>query len=100
VAAIVAVCLGLFASEWARAPRVHADSAVLQQLAHVRGELYLGTRFEGLPLRTVQPFLYSDCAPGKAHVVACTWVKVDHGLVTGSDPKQVARAEGKLRVVP
>jgi hypothetical protein len=67
----------------------------------VRGELYLGQTFEGLALRTVQPFLYSDCEPGKRRTVPvrCTWVKVVDGRVTGADPKQVRRAKEALRRV-
>lgn len=98
-AAIVVAAAGLFAWEWAAAPRVHADARVQKELSAVRGERYLGTRFEGLPLREVRPFLYSDCLPGKPHVVACRWVRVDHGRVSGSDPAQVIRARGKLRPV-
>jgi hypothetical protein len=98
-AAIVVAAVGLFAWEWTAAPRVHADPRVRQELAGVRGEQYLGTRFEGLPLQEVRPFLYSDCAPGKPHVVACHWLRVDRGRVSGSDPAQVIRARGKLRPV-
>jgi len=98
-AAIVVAAGGLFAWEWTAAPRVHADPRVRQELVKVRGERYLGTRFEGLPLQEVRPFLYSDCAPGKPHVVACHWLRVDHGRVSGSDPAQVIRARGKLRPV-
>jgi hypothetical protein len=81
------------------APRVHASPDVLRQLRAVHGDLYLGQAFEGLPLRTVQPFLYSDCLPGKPHVIPCTWIRVDHGHVTGSAPTQVERAVRKLRRV-
>jgi hypothetical protein len=101
VAAIVVVCLGLFTLEWTNAPRVQASPSVTRQLPALRGELFLGRTFEGLPLRRVRPFLYSDCAPGKRRTipVRCRWVKVEHGRVTGRDPKQVARATRKLRPV-
>jgi hypothetical protein len=97
--AVVVACALLFAWEWTAAPRVHASPAVLRQLPAVHGDLYLGQAFEGLPLRTVRPFLYSDCLPGKPHVIPCTWVQVDHGRVTGRDPAQVKRAVRKLRRV-
>ena len=95
---IVAVCIALFVLEWTRAPRVEASEAVTRRLPEARGELYLGKTFEGLPLRTVAPFLYSDCEPGKAKrtPVPCTWVKVDRGRVTGGNARQVARARGRL----
>ncbi len=98
LAAVVA-CLSLFSWEWAAAPRVHASPDVVKQLQGVRGSLYLGHAFEGLPLRTVRPFLYSDCLPGKPHVLPCTWVQVDRGRVTGVNRAQVARAVRKLRRV-
>jgi len=98
-AGVVVAVAALFAWEWAAAPRVEATKQVLAQLGSVRGALYLGPRFEGLPLRTVRPFLYSDCVPGKPHVIACQWLRVDHGVVTGSDPAQVIRARAKLRPV-
>jgi hypothetical protein len=72
---------------------------VVKQLQGVRGSLYLGHAFEGLPLRTVRPFLYSDCLPGKPHVLPCTWVRVNRGRVTGVSPAQVSRAVRKLRRV-
>jgi hypothetical protein len=97
--AVVVAAGAIFTWEWTAAPRVHADPQVRSELAGVRGEQYLGGRFEGLPLRTVRPFLYSDCLPGKPHVVACHWLRVDHGRVSGSDPAQVSRAEVKLRPV-
>ncbi|MFZ1878952.1 MAG: hypothetical protein WAU41_02190 [Gaiellaceae bacterium] len=97
--AVVVACASLFTWEWAAAPRVHASPDVLRQLRAVHGGLYLGQAFEGLPLRTVRPFLYSDCLPGKPHVIPCTWVRVDHGRVSGSDPVQVRRAVRKLRRV-
>ena len=96
---VVLGVFGLFTWEWAAAPRVEAAPAVVRQLPGVRGQLYLGTVFEGLPLRTVRPFLYSDCIPGRAHVIACAWLKVDRGAVTGDDARQVARARSSLRRV-
>jgi hypothetical protein len=98
VGVLVAV-VGLFVWEWAAAPRVRANPALKRDLAQVKGQQYLGLRFEGLPLRTVEPFLYSDCIPGKPHVIACQWVKVERGRVTGSEPEQVRRATKKLRPV-
>jgi hypothetical protein len=97
--AVVVACASIFSWEWAAAPRVHASAAVVKQLTAVHGELYLGRSFEGLPLRTVRPFLYSDCLPGKPHIIPCTWVRVDRGRVTGRDPAQVERAITKLRRV-
>ena len=91
--------LAIFAWEWAAAPRVHTSPAVERELARARGELYLGGSFEGLPLRTVKPFLYSDCIPGRPHVVPCHWVRVAGGEVTGTDPRQVRRARSELRRV-
>jgi hypothetical protein len=101
VAAVVASCFGLFVVQWTQAPRVEASRAVTRQLASVRGELYLGKTFEGLPLRTVRPFFYSDCEPGKPKTapMPCRWLKVDGHRVTGGDAKQVARARAKLRPV-
>ena len=98
-AVVVVAVVALFTWEWTAAPRVETAPHVEQQLSQVRGRLYLGSRFEGLPLRTVRPFLYSDCLPGKSHVVPCHWVKVDGGRVSGSDPKQVERARSELRPV-
>jgi hypothetical protein len=98
-AAVVAACALLFAWEWAAAPRVHADPALVPELRAAHGARYLGTVFEGLPLRTVRPFLYSDCLPGRPHVLPCTWVRVDRGRVTGSDGAQVRRALSELRPV-
>jgi hypothetical protein len=91
----------LFVLQWSQAPRVTASPAVTSQLPTVRGQLYLGETFEGLPLRTVAPFLYSDCEPGKPKTspLPCKWVKVTSGRVAGHDPKQVARAKRKLRPV-
>ena len=91
--------LALFTWEWAAAPRVHVSPGVERQLADAKGKLYLGGSFEGLPLRTVDPFLYSDCIPGKPHVVPCHWVRVAGGVVTGVDPRQVRRARSELRRV-
>src|SRR5438445_381278 len=64
-AAVVVASIGLFALQWSQAPRVTTSPRVEAALAGVRGELYLGETFEGLPLRTVHPFLYSDCVPGR-----------------------------------
>ena len=94
VAAIAPLRLGV-----GRAPRVHVSEAVERELASVRGQLYLGKTFEGLPLRTVDPFLYSDCLPGKPHVLPCTSVRVAGGRVTGTDADQVSRARKRLRRV-
>ena len=96
---IVVAVLALFTWEWAAAPRVHTEPHVERQLANAKGKLYLGGTFEGLPLRTVDPFLYSDCIPGKPHVVPCHWVRVAKGVVTGTDPRQVKRARSELRRV-
>ena len=91
----------LFYFQWSQAPRVEASPAVTRQLPATRGELYLGKTFEGLALRRVHPFLYSDCDPGKRKTmpVRCDWVKVDAGRVSGADPKQVKRARSALRPV-
>jgi hypothetical protein len=98
-AGVIVVVLGLFTWEWAAAPRVHANPALKRDLSQARGAQYLGLQFEGLPLRTVQPFLYSDCTPGKPHVVPCQWVRVSKGRVSGSNTAQVRRATTKLRPV-
>ena len=100
-AAIAVAAVGLFVLQWSQAPRVQASAAVTRQLPSTRGELYLGKTFEGLPLRRVRPFLYSDCEPGKRKTmpVRCDWVKVDGGRVSGADPKQVERARAELRRV-
>ena len=98
-AAVVVAAIALFAWEWAAAPRVHVSEAVERELVSVRGQLYLGKTFEGLPLRTVDPFLYSDCLPGKPHVLPCTSVRVTGGRVTGTDADQVSRARKRLRRV-
>jgi hypothetical protein len=97
--AVVAAGASLFGWEWAAAPRVHTDAGVARELQTVVGRPYLGSSFEGLPLRTVRPFLYSDCLPGRPHVVPCAWVRVEHGRVTGSDSVQVGRAVRGLRPV-
>ncbi len=80
---------------------MQASAAVTRRLPEARGELYLGKTFEGLALRTVRPFFYSDCEPGKRKTVPvrCTWVKVERGRVTGGDAKQVRRAKAALRPV-
>ena len=96
---IVVAVLALFTWEWAAAPRVRVSPNVERQLEGAKGQLYLGGSFEGLPLRTVDPFLYSDCIPGKPHVVPCHWVRVAKGVVTGTDPRQVKRARSELRRV-
>jgi hypothetical protein len=101
-AGIVAASLALFTWQWAAAPRVEIEPEVAAQLRHVRPDaLFLGKTFEGLPLRTVEPFLYSDCKPGvpKTSPMPCHWVRVDAGRVTGSNPAQVKRARTKLRTV-
>ena len=98
-AAVVVAAIALFAWEWAAAPRVHVSEAVERELVSVHGQLYLGKTFEGLPLRTVDPFLYSDCLPGKPHVLPCTSVRVTGGRVTGTDADQVSRARKRLRRV-
>ena len=96
---ILVAVLALFTWEWAAAPRVHVSPTVERQLETAKGRLYLGGSFEGLPLRTVDPFLYSDCIPGKPHVMPCHWVRVADGRVTGVDPRQVRRARSELRRV-
>jgi hypothetical protein len=100
-AVVVLAAFFLFVLQWSQAPRVTASETVTRQLPAVRGQLYLGETFEGLPLRTVAPFLYSDCEPGKPKTspLPCKWVKVTAGRVAGHDPKQVARARAKLRPV-
>jgi hypothetical protein len=98
---VAAACVTLFTLQWSRAPRVAADPGAVRDLPGVRGELYLGTTFEGLPLRRVGPFLYSDCDPGvpKRTPMRCSWIRVSGGVVTGDDPRQVARARRALRPV-
>ena len=98
-AAIVVAAIALFTWEWAAAPRVHTSKAVEAQLVSVRGQLYLGKTFEGLPLRRVDPFLYSDCLPGKPHMRPCRSLRVSAGRVTGTDAAQVKRARKRLRRV-
>ena len=101
-ALVVIGSLYLFYLQWYAAPRVEIDPAVVAQLRHARPEAqYLGEIFEGLALRTVDPFLYSDCKPGvrKTSPTPCTWVRVDRGAVTGSDSRQVKRARKALRPV-
>jgi hypothetical protein len=98
-AAVVVSAACLFAWEWAEAPRVAADARAKSQLPAARGQLYLGDAFEGLALRTVRPFLYSDCEPGLSHPVPCRSVVVRFGRVSGTVPAQVERARRKLRRV-
>jgi hypothetical protein len=100
-ALVVAASFGLFTLQWHQAPRVESSPTVIRQLPSARGELYLGKTFEGLPLRTVDPFLYSDCEPGKKKTapVPCKWVRVENGHVTGANPKQVERARKHLVTV-
>jgi hypothetical protein len=97
-AATVAFLLFMFAWEWINAPRVDITPAVAAQLEKAPPRArYLGKTFEGLALRRVDPFYYSNCRlvrPEKDH---CHWLRVSNGRVTGSDPDQVARAEKKLR---
>jgi hypothetical protein len=101
VLAVAAACIGLFSLQWWRAPRVAADPGAVHDLPAVRGKLYLGTTFEGLPLRRVAPFVYSDCDPGarKRTPMKCSWLRVSAGVVTGDDPHQVTRARRALRPV-
>jgi hypothetical protein len=99
---LVGGALGLFYLQWHSAPRVEIDPAVAAALRQARPDaLYLGETFEGLPLRTVDPFLYSDCKPGvpKRSPEPCHWVRVASGRITGSNAGQVNRARGKLRRV-
>jgi hypothetical protein len=98
-AAVVLAAVALFTWEWTAAPRVHASKSVERELAGVHGQLYLGTTFEGLPLRRVHPFLYSDCAAGKPHMRPCQSLRVSAGRVTGTDAGQVRRARKRLRPV-
>jgi hypothetical protein len=98
-AGVIVAAVGLFAWEWTAAPRVHTDPSLQRALAQVRGVQYLGTRFEGLPLRSVRPFVYSDCPPGGGRALSCKWLRVRAGHVTGSDPQQVRRARAALRPV-
>ena len=96
---LVALSFTAFAWEWHAAPRIEATSAARRALPGLRGELYLGQTFEGLPLLRVEPFFYSDCPATTAPVVRCSWVQVEAGIVTGNDPEQVARARTRLRPV-
>jgi hypothetical protein len=98
-AAVVVAAIALFAWEWAAAPRVHVSASVERDLRTVHGELYLGKTFEGLPLRSVDPFLYSDCVPRRPHVRPCTSLRVAGRTVTGTDAAQVSRAKKRLRRV-
>jgi hypothetical protein len=98
-AGVVVAAIALFTWEWEAAPRVHVSNAVEQELVTARGQLYLGETFEGLPLRRVDPFLYSDCLPGRPHLRPCRSVRVAEGRVTGSDSAQVSRARKRLRRV-
>jgi hypothetical protein len=99
---VTAAALTLFYLQWHAAPRVKIEPAVAAKLRHARPDaLYLGETFEGLPLRTVDPFLYSDCKPGvpKRAPEPCHWIRVAGGHVTGSNDGQVDRAREKLRRV-
>ena len=99
-AAVVVVVLLAFTWEWTLAPRVKIDPVVAAQLSTVpSNELFLGETFEGLALRQVAPFVYSDCLHPRPKLKRCTWLRVENGRVTGSDGKQVARAMRKLRPV-
>jgi hypothetical protein len=98
-AAVIAVAIALFTWEWAAAPRVQVSESVERQLGSVHGQLYLGKTFEGLPLRGVHPFLYSDCLPGRPHLRPCRSLRVADGHVSGTDRAQVRRARKRLRPV-
>jgi len=99
-AVIVGAVLFLFYLQWHEAPRIEIEPTVASELQRVPPKtLYLGPTFEGLPLRTVNPFLYSDCAPDKPKLVVCRWVRVDHGRVTASNPDRAKRALKALRPV-
>jgi hypothetical protein len=96
---VVAAAMVVFFLEWHGAPRVEIEPAVAAQLRSVPpGELYLGEKFEGLPLRSVRPFVYSDCKPGvpKRSPSPCHVVTVDRGAVSGSSVSQVSRARRQL----
>ncbi len=96
--AVAALALGLFAWQWASAPRVKPEPAVAAELELMPGNpLYLGKAFEGLALRRVGPFYYSDCRPAAPRTAKCHWVRVVGGRVSGSDAAQVARARKALR---
>jgi hypothetical protein len=97
---IVVAVLFLFYLQWHEAPRIEIAPSVASELQRVPPKtLYLGPTFEGLPLRTVNPFLYSDCAPDKPKLVVCRWVRVDDGRVTASNPDRARRALKALRPV-
>ena len=99
---VAGTALTLFYLQWHAAPRVEIEPAVAAELRRASPDaLYLGETFEGLPLRTVDPFLYSDCKPGvpKHSPEPCHWVRVASGRVTGSNEGQVNRARGKLHRV-
>jgi hypothetical protein len=94
--------LVLFYVQWHSAPRVAIEPSVAAKLREAPPQaLFLGETFEGLPLRTVDPFVYSDCKPGalKTSPMPCHWVRVSSGVVTGSSPAQVRRARKELRPV-
>jgi len=99
--ATVLAVVGIFAWQWAQAPRVRANATVSRQLAELPPhELYLGTAFEGLALVSVRPFVYTNCPTKHPRAPeACEWVRVAHGRVTGSDAKLVHRARKNLRPV-
>ncbi len=97
-ALVVIGSLYLFYLQWYAAPRVEIDPAVAAQLRHARPEAqYLGEIFEGLALRTVDPFLYSDCKPGREKDVTDS-LHVGAGRPRRRDglrfPTGQARAEG------
>jgi hypothetical protein len=99
---VAGAALTLFYLQWHSAPRVEIEPAVAVELRRASPDaLYLGETFEGLPLRTVDPFLYSDCKPGvpKRSPEPCHWVRVTSGRITGSNEGQVSRARQKLRRV-
>jgi hypothetical protein len=97
---VVVGVLVVFAVQWAAAPRVKIDPVVAAQLDHVpQNALYLGETFEGLPLRSVEPFVYSDCLHPSPKLKRCHWLRVDGDRVTGSDGKQVERARKELHPV-
>jgi hypothetical protein len=99
-AAVVVAMLLVFTWEWTAAPRVKIDPAVAARLDGAPGDaLYLGETFEGLPLRTIDPFVYSDCLHPTPELKRCQWLRVEGGTITGSDAKQVRRAEKELHLV-
>jgi len=98
VAAATAIVVLLALWQWTNQQRIGIEPAVAAQLEQVPPHaLYLGRTFEGLPLRSVEPFYYSNCRPGRPHTTPCYWLRVVDGKVTGSDAKQVARAKQELR---